>query len=50
MEEEIRCARCGQEMTIYERVNNDFQVKVLGVNYMLHFCNICKDIIKEERE
>ncbi len=50
MEEKIRCARCGKEITIDERVNNYFQFKIVGLMCMLHFCNTCKDIIKEERE
>lgn len=42
---EKTCSRCGEEITITERVRNNRQFKILGRDYMLHFCDDCYCII-----
>jgi len=41
------CARCGKVISVIEYIYNNKDYKILGVKWLLHFCDKCYCIIKE---
>lgn len=44
------CSRCGKKIHPHIYIKNMTSFNILSVNYILPFCDSCKDLLNEGRE